>query len=346
MILEKIFEMYRTESFTMFQLNVLVGIISFLVYSLIQEKNNHISRQLGKKLKASRKKNRFKLGLDLEDGIFSAFAKKIEKKMEKKLENANINFTPKEFSFMFIMGMLVGAGVGFLVLPTIFYNIFNLLTSSLSAKLLSRVFSTVFFGAIGMGTPFVLLFIKIKNRKKKLGDQLIDLVMSLADGMKSASTTQGAIRVVAQEMPSPISDELKKVVGELEYGVTFEEALENLKRRIDLSEYAMVINAMQIQSRTGTQLEFMLRSMAKVAEERREIKEDVLKIVRATKSTAYILLAAPFALGGGTFLLMPELVIPAYTSKLGFFILIGIGAIYALALFALKQIDNFVAKSL
>jgi hypothetical protein len=85
MILEKLFEVYRTESFTMFQLNVLVGIITFLVYSLIQEKNNHISRILGKKLKASKKKNKLKLGLDLEDGIFSAFAKRIENNMEKKL---------------------------------------------------------------------------------------------------------------------------------------------------------------------------------------------------------------------------------------------------------------------
>jgi Flp pilus assembly protein TadB len=345
-LIEKILELYRNETIIMFQLNLIISLFVYLIFNIIEDKNNHIANQLARKLKKSRKNNKIKLELDLENGLFSSIARRVELKVEKKLENANVNFTAKEFSFFFVVGALISAGVGFLFFPNTFYNIINLITGDFASALLSRAVSTIVFCFAGMTIPFIVLQFKIKKRKKDLSDQLIDFIMSLADGLKSASTTQDAIRVVSEEASEPIATELKKVVGELEYAIPFEEAMENLKRRIDLSEYNLVINAMQIQSRTGSHLEKMLRSMAKVSEERREIKDDVLKIVRQTKTTAYILLAAPFVLGGGMFLLMPDMALPAYTSGIGVMVLAGFAVIYVVTVFIIKAIDKYVAKSL
>jgi Flp pilus assembly protein TadB len=345
-LIEKILELYRNETIVMFQLNLIVSLLVYLIISILEDKKNHIAKQLNKKIKVMRKSKGFKFELDLENGTFSSIAHKVEQKMEKKLENANVNFTAKEFSFFFVVGILVSAGVGFLFFPNMFYNIFNLLTGNLASSLISRVASTIAFGFAGMTVPFIILKFKISKRKKDLSDQLIDFIMSLADGLKSASTTQDAIREVSKEMADPLASELKKVVGELEYAIPFEEAMENLKRRIDLPEYSLVISAMQIQSRTGSHLEKMLRNMAKVSEERREIKDDVLKIVRQTKTTAYILLAAPFVLGGGMFLMMPDMAIPAYTSGIGMIVLGAFAVIYVITVFIIREIDKFVAKSL
>lgn len=345
-LIYKIIEMYQSNIVVMIEFNLIIAMIVYMIYTLIEDRNNHIARQLSKKLKRSKKKKKISLEIDLENGILAPLAKKVELKMKDRLEKADVNFSPKEFSFFFIVGMLGGAVLGFLFFPHLFLKIAYLFTGNFTAKIISRILSTLFFAAAGTSIPFIILSIKTKKRKKQLGEQLIDFIMSLADGLKSTRTTQEAIRVVAKELPDPISSELNKVVDELEYTIPFEEAMENFKKRVDLQEYTLVITAMQIQAKTGSHLEKMLRNMARVSEERRETRGEVLKIVRSTKSTAYILLVSPFVLAGGMFLLMPEMMIPTYTGPFGIIILVAFAIIYSISVFLIKSINKYVEKSL
>lgn len=343
-IFEKIVELYRNDLVSMLQINALTLLFSIIFYDYWKARKNPLSRQVLDRIKKTKKKKKIDFSEPLEQ-IRSRLGN-VEKKAELRLARANLDFTAKEYVTFYIIGMGVGALVGFIVFP--FAEIFKMALFFLGDNYIKTFFARILCGAAlaALGTFFPYFWTKrlIHKRKKELEEQLLEFLMSLADGVKSSPTVQEAINIVSKEIPDPLATELKKVVLELQYAKPFEEVLDDLAARLGIKEYTLAINAMQIQDRTGGELEKLLRNMAKVFQERQELIAEVKKIVRGPKTTSYILLGAPFAITLLFSTMSDDFFSSLFSSGVGIGVMIGAVVLYVIAFFLIRIINKYIDK--
>lgn len=347
-VILKVFDLYRNDTITMIQINVLIGLIVFLSFDLYQERKNPLSKQVLSRLQGSKKSKHLKQSLSFFDKALSNLYSRIETGAKRRLERSNLNFTVKEYITVLLLGLLAGSLIGFVIFPfpPIFKFFIPFGKNTFIELFLARLLSSSFFGFIGTFTPILLIKLRENKRKKLLQAQLIDFILSLADGIKTSRTPQGALTTVANEMPDPISSELKKTLLDIEFTIPYTEALERLAERINIDEFTLVLNAMQIQNETGGHLELMLRNMATVSEERRDTKAEVLKIVRETQNVTILLLIAPFGLFSLLFFMMGDEFSDNIFSPMGLIFLGVIGVLYIIGSLLMIGISNNVKKIL
>lgn len=344
LIIEKVLELYRNDLISMLQINTLSLLFTIILYDYWKARKNPLSRQVLERMRKGKKKNILDISYIIEN--MRGKLGRVEKKAELRLARANLDFTAKEYVTFYIFGLLIGAGVGFVVFPfaPLFKSILFFLGDNILQTFAARILSTATFAAVGTFTPYFWTKRLIKKRKKMLGEQLLEFLMSLADGVKSSPTVQEALNIVASEIPEPLSSELKKTVSDLQYAKPFELALQDLANRIGIKEYTLVINAMQIQDKTGGELERLLRNMAKVFQERQELIAEVMKIVRGPKTTSYILLVAPIGFIALFSMMSENFFKSLFSSPIGWGCVIGAIVLYIIAFFLINRINKYVDK--
>ncbi|MDU9693736.1 type II secretion system F family protein [Priestia aryabhattai] len=344
-IFTKIADLYSNDLVTMLQINALTLLFAIILYEFWIGRKNPLSKQVLDRMKKSKNKTKRFNYNDILDEWRSRLVK-VEKKAELRLARANLDFSPKEYVTFYIFGVLAGVIIGFVFFPFagVFKSVFFFLGDNIFKTLVARIASGAAFALIGTFTPHVWTYHLINKRKKALEEQLLEFLMSLADGVKSSPTVQEALSIVAKEIQEPLSSELTKTVQELQYAKPFEQALEALAERIGVKEYTLAINAMQIQDRTGGELEKLLRNMAKVFQERQELMAEVKKIVRGPKTTSYILLAAPFVFAILFSTFSKGFFSALFTSTVGWGCVIGAIVLYVIAFFLIIKINKYIDK--
>ena len=73
---------------------------------------------------------------------------------------------------------------------------------------------------------------KIKKRKEKLESEAMYFFEILALSLESGNNLYNAIKVTSDNIDSEISSEFKKMMVDIEYGKSFDEAITNMKERI------------------------------------------------------------------------------------------------------------------
>lgn len=86
----------------------------------------------------------------------------------------------------------------------------------------------------GIGAFIPRLYVKQqqKARLKKFNEQLSDMLNLTVNGLRAGYSTMQAMESLSRELPAPICDEFRRVVQEMQIGITMEVALDNLLRRI------------------------------------------------------------------------------------------------------------------
>lgn len=113
------------------------------------------------------------------------------------------------------------------------------------------------------------------RRLQRFSEQLADMLNLMVNGLRAGYSTVQAMEAVAREMPSPISDEFRRVVQEMQLGISMETALENLLRRIPSDDLDLVVAAMNVQREVGGNLAEVLDTISYTIRERVRIKGEV-----------------------------------------------------------------------
>ncbi len=107
---------------------------------------------------------------------------------------------------------------------------------------------------IGLVIPIVIVRRLEFARRKKFASQLVDGLMILSSSLKAGLSLLQSFEELAQEMPNPISQEFSLVIRQMQMGVSLEEAITKLKKRMRLDELDMVVTAMIVARETGGDL--------------------------------------------------------------------------------------------
>ena len=145
-----------------------------------------------------------------------------------------------------------------------------------------------------------------KKRLQKFNDQLSDMLNLMVNGLRAGYSTMQAMEAISKELPSPISDEFRRVVQEMQIGISMETALENLLRRIPSEDLDFVITAINVQREVGGNLSEILDNISFTIRERVRIKGEVRVLTSQVRTSGSVLSLIPFGLTIILWFLNPE----------------------------------------
>ena len=277
--------------FAFVSLLLLGTLLIYLIYENRTFRHSQVNRQVSSRIeKTEEEKKKFNI---LELG--SARIRKHEEQIKLDLEKAHILFTVQEYFTFMTIGMMVGGIIGFIVFPL--GAVWKVPFMWMGSPFVEGMFGRILAGSVlvwaGFKFPKLWLLWLIRKRRKMLETQLTDALLNIADALKSGHVIQEAIRIVGDEMDYPIGHEFQKAHNEIEAGKTLAMALTDMKKRVNLPDFEMAINAMEIQFEVGGKLEPLLRNMVKIINERMELRKEIEKTIAGSKTIGYVLLAAP-----------------------------------------------------
>lgn len=170
---------------------------------------------------------------------------------------------------------------------------------------------------LGFGFPFLLIQLKTNRRKKAFNSQLGDALILIANSLRTGYSFLQAADMVAQEMHPPISTEFSRTVKEMNLGVTMEDGLANLARRVNSDDLELVLTAVLIQRQVGGNLSEILDNIARTIRERVRIRGEIKTLTAQGRISGIIVSLLPFGLGLVIFLMNPEYVKVLFMHPLG-----------------------------
>lgn len=187
----------------------------------------------------------------------------------------------------------------------------------LAALLGGNIMLVVISSSLGLCLPLLILKIKIDQRKKAFNDQLGDTITLIANALRTGYSFMQAIEMVSREMPQPIGEEFARALREMNLGVTTEEALTNMTKRVASEDLELVITAVLIQRQVGGNLAVILDSIANTIRARIKIKGQIKTLTAQGKISGLIIGLLPFVIGGGIYIINPEYMKILFIDPLG-----------------------------
>jgi tight adherence protein B len=169
-----------------------------------------------------------------------------------------------------------------------------------------NIISFAIGGVVGYLTPGIYVSRQQARRLNRFNDQLPDMLNLMVNGLRAGYSTLQAMEAVSKELPSPISEEFRRVVQEMQLGVSMEGAFANLVRRIPSTDLDFVITAMNVQREVGGNLAEILDVISFTIRERVRIKGEIRVITSQVRVSGSILALIPIVLTVVLWFLNPE----------------------------------------
>ncbi len=256
----------------------------------------------------------------LAESIEEAVAEKeFARNIRTVLARANLKLTVGEYLILTVTSIL-GTGL-------VFYLIMH-----------QNLFLTL--GGLVLGFFLPRFYVKHRQAKrlKEFGNQLGDSINLLANGLRSGYSLLQAMDAVATEMPPPISEEFQRVVREIGLGVSNEQALQNMLRRIPSDDLDLMITAISVQHEVGGNLAEILETISHTIRERVRIKGEIRVLTSQQMISGYVVSVLPIGLGLILFVMNPSYMGAMFQDVCGI-AMVSVGAVMITAgFFAIRKI--------
>ena len=141
--------------------------------------------------------------------------------------------------------------------------------------------------------PIMYIRFRKKRRLHALVDQLPEVFEALVGALKAGQSLPSAIGMVAAELPEPSRTEFGLVYQEQNLGISLEDALGNMRTRLDQMDISFFVTAVQIQKQTGGDLAEVLENIGAIIRARIELFGQVAVLTAEGRMSGVILLALP-----------------------------------------------------
>ena len=175
----------------------------------------------------------------------------------------------------------------------------------------------------GWNLPKFVVEYLYQRRCSRFGDQLVDGISMMANGIRSGLTAQQSMDRVAENMPNPISQEFKFVSAQMKVGLSFEEALNGLATRIPNADVQMFVLAINILKETGGNLAETFTTIVETIRDRQKVEKKIEALTAQGIMQGIIISCVPFILMGVYLLVDPNFIKPLFTTTIGIFCLVA-----------------------
>jgi tight adherence protein B len=165
---------------------------------------------------------------------------------------------------------------------------------------------------VGFMLPRFWLGRRKNGRLGAFNKQLPDTITLIANALRAGSSFLQAIEMVVRESRPPISTEFARVIREVNLGLPFEQALENMVRRVRSDDLELMATAISIQHTVGGNLAEILDSIAFTIRERIRIKGEIRTLTAQQRLSGYVVGFLPIGLAGFLFIAAPDFMEPMF----------------------------------
>jgi len=207
------------------------------------------------------------------------------KRVATDLARADLKLTVSEFILLMIGAIILGGLLGALLVRQLW------------------IIGAVGGALLGFILPRVFLNIRQTRRLHAFNDQLGDTITLLANSLRSGYSLLQSMEMVARELPSPMNEEFRRVTREIGLGLSTQEALNNLLRRIQSDDLDMMITAINIHHEVGGNLAEILDTIGHTIRERVRIKGEIRTLTAMARYSGYLVSILPVAVAGLLFVM-------------------------------------------
>jgi tight adherence protein B len=197
---------------------------------------------------------------------------------------------------------------------------------------------------IGFMLPRFWLGRRKNGRLGKFNKQLPDTITLIANALRAGSSFLQAIELVVREAAPPISTEFGRVIREVNLGLSFDVALENMVRRVRSEDLELMATAISIQHNVGGNLAEILDSIAYTIRERVRIQGEIRTLTAQQRLSGYVVGFLPIGLAGFLFIAAPGFMTPMFDDRVQLIGLPGGVVILLIGGFAMFMGFMFIRK--
>ena len=217
----------------------------------------------------------------------ASFNRVVEKRdwgsdLARELARADVALKPTEF-LAIRLGALAGVPLGMILLSPFI--------SLLGSPILWAVGLV-----LGFWLPRFWLNRRKSGRLKAFNSNLADTIMLLANSLRAGSSFLQSVEMVVREAQPPVSTEFSRVIREVNLGLSLDDALGNLQRRVRSDDLDLMTTAIAIHHTVGGNLAEILDSIAYTIRERVRIKGEIKTLTAQQRMSGYVVGFLPVAL--------------------------------------------------
>lgn len=195
-----------------------------------------------------------------------------------QLARADLKITPGEYAAAHLGSVIATFVIGFFI---IFGGNFILAAVA---------------GAAGFFWPRLYVGFRKNKRIRNFEGQLADSLSMWVNGLRSGYSVLQAMEAIAQEAPEPTAMEFRRVVQEMQLGVSRSDAFDHLLNRLPSDDLDLVITAVNIQQEVGGNLAEILEIIGHTIRERIKLKGEIRVLTSQGRMTGYVIGGLPVVL--------------------------------------------------
>jgi tight adherence protein B len=178
--------------------------------------------------------------------------------------------------------------------------------ATLATWLLSGRWQVALLVAVAAGAMPSLALRRLRRRRlEAFRQQMPDLLMLVAGGLRAGSGLGQALAQAAAEIGLPARQELGLLLREQRLGVGLDDALAGLARRVPIEETTLFASALRIGAEAGGSMAATLESLADATRRKLAIEGKIRALTAQGRLQAWVMGALPAVLAALLFLVEP-----------------------------------------
>lgn len=190
---------------------------------------------------------------------------------EQKKKRHRFKIVNKEFS-----NYIASSGIKLTALEFIYFWISLTIFPMIIIDFMKvNLITTIAIGIIGFAIPPIIVVRSRKKREELFNKQLGEALIIIGNSLKGGFTFLQGMESIAIDMQPPISNEFSKVLREIHYGVKQMDALNHMVERTKSKDLELLVSAVLISSRVGSNLSEILDTISATIRDRIRIKQEI-----------------------------------------------------------------------
>lgn len=169
--------------------------------------------------------------------------------------------------------------------------------------------------------PFLYISFMKQRRLQKFMELFSDTLALMTRSMKAGHALSAALKMVADEMPSPINEEFSRIIDEINFGISIDTVLRKFATRMNHPDVNYFVVAVIIQRETGGNLGEILENVAANIRKSFRFKNHIRTLTAEGKLSAIILVSIPFFIASAIYLVNRDYLTVLVTDPVGPYII-------------------------
>lgn len=159
------------------------------------------------------------------------------------------------------------------------------------------------------------------KRLNKFEEQLPDVFMMLSSSLQAGTSLNMALIDVVKQSVPPASQEFGLLVKRMQLGITLEDSLIELEKRLPLQSFVMASSAIRISREVGGNLVETIQSMAETLRRKKTMEGKIDSLTAQGRAQGRFMALLPVALAILLSFIEPEAMRKLYTTREGLMVL-------------------------